>query len=77
LGNETFIVDTGPRLLSVGNLCHQAGAWWIHHFAGEPTVTLREILGLCDRYGHLFPSLEAALTVKLDETYRAAAERSV
>jgi hypothetical protein len=25
-----------------------------------------------DRYGHLFPSLEAALTTKLDDTYRVA-----
>lgn len=27
-----------------------------------------------DRYGHLFPSLEAALTDKLDEAYRQALE---
>jgi hypothetical protein len=25
-----------------------------------------------DRYGHLFPSLEAALTDRLDEVYRSA-----
>ena len=39
---------------------------------GHSTITVT-----ADRYGHLFPSLEAALTVKLDETYRAAGERSV
>jgi len=39
---------------------------------GHSTITVT-----ADRYGHLLPSLEAALTVKLDETYRAAAGRSV
>lgn len=34
---------------------------------GHSTVTVT-----ADRYGHLFPSLEAALTAKLDDTYRAA-----
>jgi hypothetical protein len=29
-----------------------------------------------DRYGHLYPSLEAALTIQLDDVYGDAAERA-
>ena len=63
------------------DLRHTAAALMIAE--GAHLLVVKERLGhstitvTADRYGHLFPSLEAALTVKLDGTYRAAAERSV
>lgn len=63
------------------DLRHTAAALMIAE--GAHLLVVKERLGhstitvTADRYGHLFPSLEAALTVKLDETYRAAAERSI
>ena len=45
---------------------------------GAHLLAVKERLGhstiqvTADRYGHLFPSLEAALTTKLDDSYRAA-----
>ena len=63
------------------DLRHTAAALMIAE--GAHLLVVKERLGhstitvTADRYGHLFPSLEAALTGKLDETYRAAAKRSV
>ncbi len=58
------------------DLCHTAAALMIAE--GAHLLVVKERLGhsaitvTADRYGHLFPSLEAALTAKLDDTYRAA-----
>ena len=60
------------------DLRHTAAALMIAE--GAHLLVVKERLGhstitvTADRYGHLFPSLEAALTVKLDETYRTAAD---
>lgn len=59
------------------DLRHTAAALMIAE--GAHLLVVKERLGhstitvTADRYGHLFPSLEAALTLKLDETYRTAA----
>jgi integrase len=39
----------------------------IQHRLGHSSITVT-----LDRYGHLFPALDDALTDALDETYRAA-----
>ena len=58
------------------DLRHTAAALMIAE--GAHLLVVKERLGhsaitvTADRYGHLFPSLEAALTTKLDDTYRAA-----
>lgn len=60
------------------DLRHTAAALMIAE--GAHLLVVKERLGhstitvTADRYGHLFPSLEAALTAKLDHTYRAASE---
>lgn len=57
------------------DLRHTAAALMIAE--GAHLLVVKERLGhstitvTADRYGHLFPSLEAALTTKLDDTYRA------
>ena len=59
------------------DLRHTAAALMIAE--GAHLLAVKERLGhssiqvTADRYGHLFPSLEAALTDRLDATYRAAA----
>ena len=61
------------------DLRHTAAALMIAE--GAHLLAVKERLGhssiqvTADRYGHLFPSLEAALTDRLDATYRAAAAR--
>lgn len=63
------------------DLRHTAAALMIAE--GAHLRAVKERLGhstiqvTADRYGHLFPSLEAALTDRLDATYRAAVERAV
>lgn len=58
------------------DLRHTAAALMIAE--GAHLLVVKERLGhstiavTADRYGHLYPSLEAALTTRLDETYRAA-----
>lgn len=58
------------------DLRHTAAALMINE--GAHLLAVKERLGhstiqvTADRYGHLFPSLEAALTTKLDDSYRAA-----
>jgi integrase len=48
---------------------------------GAHLLAVKERLGhssiqvTADRYGHLFPSLEEALTARLDESLRAAVAR--
>lgn len=60
------------------DLRHTAAALMIAE--GAHLLVVKERLGhstitvTADRYGHLFPSLEAALTTKLDDTYRAASD---
>lgn len=62
------------------DLRHTAAALMIAE--GAHLLAVQERLGhstiqvTADRYGHLFPSLEAALTDRLDATYRAAAARA-
>lgn len=61
------------------DLRHTAAALMIAE--GAHLLAVKERLGhssiqvTSDRYGHLFPSLEAALTDRLDATYRAAVAR--
>ena len=61
------------------DLRHTAAALMIAE--GAHLLAVKERLGhssiqvTADRYGHLFPSLEAALTAKLDASFRAAIER--
>ena len=58
------------------DLRHTAAALMINE--GAHLLAVKERLGhstiqvTADRYGHLFPSLEAALTTKLDDSYRSA-----
>jgi integrase len=58
------------------DLRHTAAALMINE--GAHLLAVKERLGhstiqvTADRYGHLFPSLEAALTDRLDDAYRAA-----
>ena len=58
------------------DLRHTAAALMINE--GAHLLVVKERLGhstiqvTADRYGHLFPSLDAALTAKLDDAYRAA-----
>lgn len=60
------------------DLRHTAAALMINE--GAHLLAVKERLGhstiqvTADRYGHLFPSLEAALTNKLDVAYREALE---
>lgn len=62
------------------DLRHTAAALMIAE--GAHLLVVKERLGhstitvTADRYGHLFPSLEAALTTKLDDTYRSADRRA-
>jgi len=63
------------------DLRHTAAALMIAE--GAHLLVVKERLGhstitvTADRYGHLFPSLEAALTAKLDDTYRAVSTTDV
>lgn len=70
------VKNAGLAPLRPHDLRHTAAALMIAQ--GAHLLVVKERLGhstitvTADRCGHLFPSLEAALTAKLDDTYRAA-----
>ncbi len=62
------------------DLRHTAAALMVNE--GAHLLVVKERLGhstiqvTADRHGHLFPSLDAALTAKLDDSYRAAQKKA-
>ena len=71
--------------VTAGNLDHRTRFHDLRHTAaalmiaeGAHLLAVKQRLGhssiqvTADRYGHLFPSLEDALTARLDESFRAA-----
>ncbi len=65
-----------PARTRFHDLCHTAAALMVSQ--GAHVLAIKERLGhssitvTMDRYGHLFPSIEEALTDRLDELYRSA-----